>query len=54
MYCVSNADMLEAQRLLGELQRLTGTDAGTKNIRRRASLLKRRLERKQPINSNKK
>lgn len=54
MYSVSNADVLEAQRLLGELQRLTGTDTRTTNIRRRASLLKRRLERKRPINSKKK
>ena len=48
MFTVSNTDMREMRRLLGVLTQTAGNTDKAKNIRRRATLLKRKLERKQP------
>lgn len=48
MFTISNTDMREMRRLLGVLTQTAGNDAKAKNIRRKATLLKRKLERKLP------
>lgn len=48
MISISNADVAEVRRLLGELRRLEGEDAKTKNIKRRANLLQKKLGAKKP------
>jgi uncharacterized protein (UPF0147 family) len=48
MFTISNEDKREVERLLGVLTQTAGNTDKAKNIRRRATLLKRKLERKQP------
>lgn len=48
MFTISNGDKREVERLLGVHTQTAGNDTKAKNIRRRATLLKRKLERKKP------
>ena len=48
MFTISNEDKRAVERLLGVLTQTAGNTDKAKNIRRRATLLKRKLERKKP------
>ena len=48
MYAISNADFRVISTLLGELQRLEGSDTRAKEIKRKAKRLRTKLDRKKP------
>lgn len=49
MYAISNRQREEVLKLLAALQTLPGKDTRTCNIRRRAAILIRKLERKKTL-----
>lgn len=51
MIRISNDDAATLRRLLGRLQGVAGNDTATKNTRRQASILAKKLDRK--ISKNK-
>lgn len=48
MFAISNDDFRVVKNLLGELQRLEGSDTRTKEIKRKAKRLREKLNRKRP------
>lgn len=48
MIAISNDDFRTVRMLLGELQRLEGSDTRTKEVKRKAKRLRDKLNRKRP------
>lgn len=51
MYAISNEDFRTVKALLGELQRLEGSDTRTAEVRRKAKRLRNKFNRKKPNNN---